>query len=198
MLETAGLTPRLFSALVTCSRRLVSLPGSSRLLSHARDGWSHSQALLGFSHMLIMISTQYVLSTVQTKWLPSVRLRHFSPTCAVHIEDCEGWWLSGCRSSVAERLWLKPGVLGPIPGYYWPFHFPLFLPQTSLLQHEAGVLSVKPPRRTVLGYARPIVMLQDIFPRLNYQQFCGSVPSTYIRLHSDVLLNARLVDIGVL
>ena len=21
----------------------------------------------------------------------------FSTTCAVHIEDCEGWWLSGCR-----------------------------------------------------------------------------------------------------
>ena len=28
----------------------------------------------------------------------------------VHIEDCEGWWLSGCRSSVAEHWRLKPGV----------------------------------------------------------------------------------------
>ena len=25
-----------------------------------------------------------------------VQLRHFSTTCAVHIEDCEGWCLSGC------------------------------------------------------------------------------------------------------
>ena len=32
----------------------------------------------------------------------------FSTTCAVHIEDSEGWWLSGCRGSVAEHWWLKP------------------------------------------------------------------------------------------
>ena len=25
-----------------------------------------------------------------------VQLSHFSTTCAVHIEDCEGWCLSGC------------------------------------------------------------------------------------------------------
>ena len=25
-------------------------------------------------------------------------------TCAVHIEDCEGWWLSGCHGSVAEGI----------------------------------------------------------------------------------------------
>ena len=31
-----------------------------------------------------------------------------SPTCAVHIENCEGWWLSGRRSSVVEHWWLKP------------------------------------------------------------------------------------------
>ena len=34
----------------------------------------------------------------------------FSTTCAVHIEDCEGWWLSGCCSSVAEHWQLKPEV----------------------------------------------------------------------------------------
>ena len=28
-------------------------------------------------------------------------------TCAVHIEDCNGWWLSGCCGSVAEHWWLK-------------------------------------------------------------------------------------------
>ena len=41
-------------------------------------------------------TTQYVPLTVHTEWLPGVRLRHFSPTCscAVYIEDCEGWWLS--------------------------------------------------------------------------------------------------------
>ena len=31
-------------------------------------------------------------------------------TCAVHIEDCNGWWLSGCCGSVAEHWWLKPEV----------------------------------------------------------------------------------------
>ena len=52
----------------------------------------------------------------------------FSTTCAVHIEDCGGWWLSGCHSSVAEDWRLKPDVLGTFPGDCWPFHFPLFLP----------------------------------------------------------------------
>ena len=31
-------------------------------------------------------------------------------TCAVYIEDCERWWLSVCRGSVAERWRLKPEV----------------------------------------------------------------------------------------
>ena len=34
----------------------------------------------------------------------------FSTTGAVHIEDCEGWWLSGCCGSVAEHWRLKPEV----------------------------------------------------------------------------------------
>ena len=34
-----------------------------------------------------------------------VQLSHYSTTCAVHIEDCEGWCLSSCRGSVAEH-WL--------------------------------------------------------------------------------------------
>ena len=43
------------------------------------------------------------------QWLPGVQLKHFSTTCVVHIEDCEGWWLSSCRSSVAEHWLYKPG-----------------------------------------------------------------------------------------
>ena len=38
----------------------------------------------------------------------------FSTTCAVHMKDCDGWWLSGCLSSVVEHLWLQPGALGSI------------------------------------------------------------------------------------
>ena len=57
-----------------------------------------------------------------------------------NLEDCEGWWLSGCRGSGAEHWRLKPEVLaglipsgshslGLTPGGCWPFfHFPLFLP----------------------------------------------------------------------
>ena len=49
---------------------------------------------------------------------------------AVHIEieDCEGWWLSGGRSSVAEHWHLKPGVLGLTPGGCRPSSFSLFSP----------------------------------------------------------------------
>ena len=39
----------------------------------------------------------------------------FSTICAVHIEDCGGWWLSSCRNSVAEHWLHKPGVLGLTP-----------------------------------------------------------------------------------
>ena len=84
--------------------------------------------------------------TAHTEWLPGVRLRHFSTICAVYIEGCEGWWLSGCHSSVAKHWLHKPGVLGSIPGGCQPFHFPLLMPQKtsnlSLFQREARVLSM--------------------------------------------------------
>ena len=31
--------------------------------------------------------------------------QEFSPACKVHIEDCNGWWLPACHSSVADT-WL--------------------------------------------------------------------------------------------
>ena len=51
-------------------------------------------------------------------------------------EDCEGWWLSGCRSSVAEHWLHETGVLGSIPGDCQPFHFLLFSPQKHLISHH--------------------------------------------------------------
>ena len=66
---------------------------------------------LGMGSLLVKRIPNGVL-TAHTEWLPGVQLRHFSPSCAVHIEDYEGWWLSGCRSSVAEHWVHKPGVLG--------------------------------------------------------------------------------------
>ena len=54
-------------------------------------------------------------------WLKSqcsaLPLSHDSRTTIAYIEDCEGWWLSGCGGSVAEHWELKPcrGVLGSTP-----------------------------------------------------------------------------------
>ena len=41
--------------------------------------------------------------TLRCEWLLGVWLRHSVPPVPVHIEDCEGWWLSGCHSSAAAR-----------------------------------------------------------------------------------------------
>ena len=40
-----------------------------------------------------------------------------STACAVHTEDCEGWWLSNGYSSVVQYWLLKPGALGSNPGF---------------------------------------------------------------------------------
>ena len=60
-------------------------------------------------------------------------VRHISTTCEVDIEDCEGSWLSGCRSSVAEHWLHKLCILDSISGDCRPFHFPLFLPQSIFI-----------------------------------------------------------------
>ena len=74
-------------------------------------------------------STPNGVLMAHAEWLPGVQLRHSVPPVQyiyVHIEDCEGWWLSCCFGSVAEHWWLKPGVLGSTPGECQLFHFPLF------------------------------------------------------------------------
>ena len=40
-----------------------------------------------------------IFQTTPTEWLPGV----FGTTCAVYTEGSEGWWLSGCHSSVVEH-----------------------------------------------------------------------------------------------
>ena len=64
-------------------------------------------------YVTICIAT-VCIATVCTEQLPGVQLRYFSTTCAVHMEDCDGWWLSGCLSSVVEHLWLQPKALGSV------------------------------------------------------------------------------------
>ena len=79
---------------------------------------------------------------------------HFSTTIAVYIEDCEGRWLSGCHSSVAEYWQHKPGVLGSIPGDFRPFHFPLFLSQIHLI----SLYPVTKQRRKKIEYLKFFMM----------------------------------------
>ena len=59
---------------------------------------------------IIFQSTPNRVLMAHAEWLPGVQLRHSVTTCAVHIEDCGGWWLSGCRGSMAEYWWLKSEV----------------------------------------------------------------------------------------
>ena len=61
-------------------------------------------------------STQTLSSRVlmaHTEWLLGVWLR--LPVQYVIIEDCDGLWLFGCHSSVAEHWRLKPRALYSIP-----------------------------------------------------------------------------------
>ena len=82
-------------------------------------GWYRS-----FIHSFITFSTyEMILFSILHIWQPlsmcrqnSVRGQPENPTeafstiCAVYIEDCEGWWSSGCCGSVAEPWRLKPEV----------------------------------------------------------------------------------------
>ena len=97
----------------------IFCPHSAQILSKACNaGKEHKPFRYG------CITLARVLMA-HTEWLPGVWLRHFCTTLAVYIEDCEGWWLSSCHSSVAEYWLHKPGLLGWIPGNCHPFHFPL-------------------------------------------------------------------------
>ena len=77
--------------------------------------------------------------TAHAEWLSGVQLRH--SVCAVHIEVCEGWWLSGCRGSMAKHWRLKPElswVWLPVTAGLFPFlYFLLITSKFFLFQHEA-------------------------------------------------------------
>ena len=45
------------------------------------------------------------------------------PVQYIIIENCEGWWLSSCHSSVEEHWLHKPGALGSLPVDCQLFHF---------------------------------------------------------------------------
>ena len=45
----------------------------------------------------------------------------FSTTSELHMENCEGWWLSSCHTSVVEHWQFKTGVLGLVPSAFLLF-----------------------------------------------------------------------------
>ena len=53
-------------------------------------------------HHYILLHTYLQSNTIYLNVLHECATEAFSTTCAVHIEDCECRWLSGCRNSVAE------------------------------------------------------------------------------------------------
>ena len=92
----------------------------------------------------------------------------FSTICAVYIEDCEGWWLSGCCGSVAEHWRLKLEVswvqLPAIASFFNFFYFCLITSKFIYFQRETRCFqhSLKGIRRpnaisgTVKGFTIPI------------------------------------------
>ena len=57
---------------------------------------------------IIFWSTPNEGLTAHTYWVTArCATEAFSATCAVHIEDFEGWWSSSCHDSVAEHWRLK-------------------------------------------------------------------------------------------
>ena len=59
--------------------------------------------------------------------------------CAAHIQDCECWWLSSCRGSVAEYWWLKPNVVWlPVTTSLFTFlYFHLITSKFLSMRHDA-------------------------------------------------------------
>ena len=108
---------------------------------------------------------------------------------AVHIEDCEGWWLSGCRGSVAEHWRLKPEVSWVrLPAAAGLFHFPLFSPhniQIHLPHSHTYPNFLMTLRRMALAFTRKWLPLFSL--HLSTLEIChtrGEQMSVWIYLYS--------------
>ena len=103
------------------------------------DDHQPSQSSMYTAQMVLNASVTHLAATCResnqytAQMVLNASVAHLAATCResepVYIEDCEGWWLSGCCSSVAEHWWLKPEVSWvrlPVTAGF--FHFPLFSP----------------------------------------------------------------------
>ena len=64
-------------------------------IEESEKAGKHSESKSG--HQLVLchsVCVTYYILPQYIEWLLGVRLRHFCTTCAVHVEDCGGWWLS--------------------------------------------------------------------------------------------------------
>ena len=95
------------------------------------DNHQPSQSSMYTAQMVLNAS---VVHLAATQYVPS-------ELCAVYIEDCEGWWLSGCCGSVAEHWRLKPEVswvrLPATAGFFIFLYFRLITSKFIYFQREA-------------------------------------------------------------
>ena len=119
----------------------------------SRTPGSHSvcavRTPLGVDRKILSIRKEPMLSgllslNAQSKFIYfRARFSEYS-TCAVHIEDCEGWWLSGCCGSVAEHWRLKSEVSWvrlPVTGKFFTFlYFHLITPK--FIYYGVSVLQI--------------------------------------------------------
>ena len=102
----------------TCSCHKMSCQCS------ATDSWQVDKHQAPKSHIYIYIHvhTLHILvnfdpngvPTAHTEW-PRYVTKTINIICAVHLKNCEGWWLSTCHGSMVEHWQLKPGALGSHP-----------------------------------------------------------------------------------
>ena len=111
----------------------------------SRTPGSHSvcavRTPLGVDRKILSIRKEPMLSGLLTLNTAGCATEAFSTTCAVHIEDCGGWWLSGCCGSVAEHWRLKPEVswvrLPATAGFFTFLYFRLITSKFIYFQREA-------------------------------------------------------------
>ena len=85
----------------------IGLSGIGLPLSY--DNWTTTS-----SHNPLRMCTARDAKMAQS--LPGVQLRHFSTTCAVQIEDCEGWWNTGCTRQVSwVRFLVTASIFSILP-----------------------------------------------------------------------------------
>ena len=91
--------------------------------------------------------------TVLTAVAARCAIEAFNTICAVHIENCEGWWLYSCHGSVAEHWRLKPELsLVRLPAAAGLFTFFYFHPiiskfiyfhlEMSTSKHSGGTVAI--------------------------------------------------------